>query len=686
MVPVLQEAEVKTTMRLWTRWAALLALTATLAACGAAVTPEPAAAPAQTPTPTTEPFGSCDDSAIRLLDRGAGIHGAIVADPGTMGAATEVYALVNFGFTRSDRLTGWERDNANDITRSEVREADSDIGPGSMAVIDNGVVLIANAVPKSESKIWAFKDGERLEGWDISQVNAAQGMTYDALNKKLYVLPSSAGGIDVYQISINSGTNTLHVDRTESRKNVVSATALMNAYVRDAYGRHDKWHRWGIALLGDYLYVGYHDGKIRCFNKDTGAHVKAKDLENIDVKYVKGLTAVGSYLAFGGPTEDGITLWDVAAKKPVPELVITASELKTVNEYFDISAIAYNGTDQRLYVMDHGSDYVVAFAASNRAYPNSEHRFRTMDRARLRAEAREEHVKDLSLHDTKLATLTVSKVAESGASNSEDLDLSVGVIAVDELPPPGTAGRRVWVKADYRADRVSVQPHSFDGTDMANSDYGSRGYWRSPHGWAVGSLLGDFPALHMISESELALLTGPATPTKLHVGGIEYPLAGRLDRKNKPLLGGGKDPTQVDIYTIGKGGLPTGAWNDLWIEGTARAPAEFYVKQGEYVDTGSAWSPAGFEAPLGNPARDFDLLIRERIPGAAQTVTQVLRTLNRGALQGVVRGWVAPWAQAGSSAGIPWDRLPFEKLTQAEYDAKAAANTIDANTLYMVVG
>lgn len=89
---------------------------------------------------------------------------------------------------------------------------------------------------------------------------------------------------------------------------------------------------------------------------------------------------------------------------------------------------------------------------------------------------------------------------------------------------------------------------------------------------------------------------------------------------------------------------------------------------------------------MGNPARDFDLLIRERIPGAAQTVTQVLRTLNRGALQGAVRGWVAPWAQAGSSAGIPLERLPFETLTQAQYDAKAAANTIDANTVYLIVG
>ena len=77
--------------RRWTsiRWAPLLALTATLAACGPAVTPTDAPpAPASAPTPApTEPRATCGDSAIRLLGRGAGIHGAIVADTLHMGGA-----------------------------------------------------------------------------------------------------------------------------------------------------------------------------------------------------------------------------------------------------------------------------------------------------------------------------------------------------------------------------------------------------------------------------------------------------------------------------------------------------------------------------------------------------------------------------------------------------------------------
>ena len=77
----------ETTTRLrWTRWAPLLALTAILAACGAAVTPDPAATPSTEPDPSAR--ATCVDSAIRLPDRGGGIHGAIVADMLHMGGAT----------------------------------------------------------------------------------------------------------------------------------------------------------------------------------------------------------------------------------------------------------------------------------------------------------------------------------------------------------------------------------------------------------------------------------------------------------------------------------------------------------------------------------------------------------------------------------------------------------------------
>ena len=66
----------------WTWWAPLLLLTGILVGCERAATPAATAgpAPAAPASPPTEPQATCADSAIRLLDGGAGIHGAIVAD------------------------------------------------------------------------------------------------------------------------------------------------------------------------------------------------------------------------------------------------------------------------------------------------------------------------------------------------------------------------------------------------------------------------------------------------------------------------------------------------------------------------------------------------------------------------------------------------------------------------------
>ena len=71
-----------------------LALVLLLAACGGAAVPKTTAAPAA-PAPAqpaepapAEPQATCDDLAIRLLERGPDIHGAIVADTLHMGGAT----------------------------------------------------------------------------------------------------------------------------------------------------------------------------------------------------------------------------------------------------------------------------------------------------------------------------------------------------------------------------------------------------------------------------------------------------------------------------------------------------------------------------------------------------------------------------------------------------------------------
>ena len=75
------------------RLAGLLALTAILAACGAAVTPNPEE-PAANPEPAARQ-ASCDNVAIILLERGAGVHGAIVSDMLHMGGATAPATCMN---------------------------------------------------------------------------------------------------------------------------------------------------------------------------------------------------------------------------------------------------------------------------------------------------------------------------------------------------------------------------------------------------------------------------------------------------------------------------------------------------------------------------------------------------------------------------------------------------------------
>ena len=64
----------------------MLILIGILAACEPAVPAKPAPTPAPTPTPATE--ASCADSAIRLPDRGSGVHGAILGDTLHMGGHT----------------------------------------------------------------------------------------------------------------------------------------------------------------------------------------------------------------------------------------------------------------------------------------------------------------------------------------------------------------------------------------------------------------------------------------------------------------------------------------------------------------------------------------------------------------------------------------------------------------------
>ena len=62
------------------------------------------------------------------------------------------------------------------------------------------------------------------------------------------------------------------------------------------------------------------------------------------------------------------------------------------------------------------------------------------------------------------------------------------------------------------------------------------------------------------------------------------------------------------------------------------------------------------------------------------------RTVDQARFRELVREQVAAAAQADNTDEWPLDKLPFEKLTQAQYDAKAANGTIADGYIYLIVG
>lgn len=279
-----------------------------------------------------------------------------------------------------------------------------------------------------------------------------------------------------------------------------------------------------------------------------------------------------------------------------------------------------------LYMAGRDPNVVYAFEAEvddaehESAYPTGEYDFRTVDQEELRRLAREQHVRSVAISPDG-AALAVTKVPEDGTLATENIELPVRTLAVDRLPAPGTAGRQVWVKADYEeTGGVSVQPALFAGTGIEGQGYGVRGWWRpSDDGWHIGQLLGEFDDLILLSDTTV-IIRRRAIPgiSKLHVGKRSFVLTAVSGKQGIKLLGGPDEPA-VDVYRI-TGAMPDGVWNNVRIEGATandQYPGSVTIRQGEYLDTGAAWSPAGFDAPRGDTEHDFEILIRERVPGAA---------------------------------------------------------------------
>lgn len=72
--------------------------------------------------------------------------------------------------------------------------------------------------------------------------------------------------------------------------------------------------------------------------------------------------------------------------------------------------------------------------------------------------------------------------------------------------------------------------------------------------------------------------------------------------------------------------------------------------------------------------------------GSAYRPAYDFRTVDQAWFRELVREQVAAAAQAANTDKWPLDKLPFEKLTQAQYDAKAANGTIADGYIYLIVG
>ena len=313
-------------------------------------------------------------------------------NPTLLSTAAPAYARVNFRFT-DGAVTGWNRYSSKDIDKAQLRK----IKPGALAVIDNGVVLVGTT---RAGQVFAFKNGRRFPGADVTGIgiDPGNGLAYNRTTNKLAII---AGGyrepIKVFKLS-RPGTADQRHDEVAGDEIKVSKLAV---------GRLGSV--WCMAWHDNDLWVIDRFGLARVFKSGTAAkHVKLPGTEGVGAA-----TFVGDVLIYGGGG-DAVYAYNVATDERVPGLELTGSQVTAgVSGFRALTGAAYDPDAEILYLGGLGF-YVAAFKASKAvtAYPEASlYGYRTMSKARLQAEAREQHVKSL---DETAGTLSWVKVAADG--------------------------------------------------------------------------------------------------------------------------------------------------------------------------------------------------------------------------------------------------------------------------------
>lgn len=313
-----------------------------------------------------------------------------------------------------------------------------------------------------------------------------------------------------------------------------------------------------------------------------------------------------------GATE---SLADSATELAVP---VTAVPIGTGNT-FRFESTSPQASDPTPLGPGRTSAYVkinFKFSDDTRAY-GSDYNERSINPGDLKKITREQHLKSANVSSDGRSLTIVAKAGTPLGTERNVTFSPAGVIATDRLPDPSTAGERLYVRADYTEPGAIIEAGDFAGTDLVGHNYGTYGYWRDGN---VGTLIGDFPELILISENRVAVVHGSIeTVTRLHAAGFSYDLTLTTNGSDVKLTG--KDgEVHVDIYSYAPT-LTKGTWNDIQIERRdgSKTPVNITIEKGEYIDTGTLWLPTGFNAPQGNPVHNFKVRVEEVIPGEAQT-------------------------------------------------------------------
>ena len=300
--------------------------------------------------------------------------------------------------------------------------------------------------------------------------------------------------------------------------------------------------------------------------------------------------------------------------------------------------------------------------------------FRTVDQPELRRLAREQHVKNLSKAG---GALSWTEVGEDGKEKSGAWTPPVRTPAVARLPAPGTAGRQVWVEADY--DNVRQGEYLDTGAAWVPADF------NAPPG---------------DPEHDFRLLMQETIPGRSHTKAVVFAaVSGTPGRYRAAAPFGAIDSIEFDAraasatlnrYVVRlRAGLAVGGG----------IPAVLLVGASRYVL--AAGTPADGEAVFvtslieasdrvaaGSLTKQLDLQYASGAWANGSGQQTVRRTLTREALQAEIRAWFTSQAYAANTEAWPLAKLPISKLTQAQYDAGVAAGTIanGNNRVYLIVG